>query len=223
MKKIGIVLAALLAGGILFSGVAVAMQTSYDVAVVDGTVRTQSSLSASTHGDLPYEIDSYDLGVYAVHSKQFGMSHSQDSDGGIEAETSLFYLPASNLKLIFVDEELKKARVGEGGNETLCYGANAKARMTAQMLQYESASISDDNNVAFALNAAGKGSLNVKMTEKMGVGNESASWTETVASEQLKVRGGMFNVSTMFTSEVPDYPAVPDREDSLCPFFKGWG
>ena len=220
-KAIGTILvAAIVTVAIMFSGVAMGAQTSFSVAVVDGTVRTQASQSTTTHGDLPYEADKYSLDVFAVHSNQFAMTHSLDSDSGVEAQTSLSYLPASNLKIIFVDEELKKARVGEGDNETLCYGASAKTRITAHMLGYESASISDSNNVAFALNAVGVGQLNVQMKEKVGLGNSSSAWTETVMSDQLKVRGGMFNASAMFTSEVPDYPAMPDREDMLCPFFK---
>ena len=220
MKKIGIIVMAIAMMGIMFTGVAMGAQTSFSVAVVDGTVRTQSSQTSTAHGDLPYEADKYSLDVFAVHSSQFAMTHSLDSDSGVEAQTSLSYLPASNLKIIFVDEELKKARVAEGDNETLCYGANAKTRITAHMLGYESASISDTNNVAFALNAVGVGQLNVQMKEKVGLGNSSSAWTETVMSDQLKVRGGMFNASAMFTSEVPDYPAMPDREDTLCPFFK---
>ena len=220
MKKIGIIVAALMATAMLFSGVAMGAQTTFNVAVVDGTVRVDSSHSTELLGDLPYEVDKYNLDVYAVHSNQFAMVHSSDSDSGVEAETSLSYSPASNLKLIFVDEELKKARVGEGGNNTLCYVATAKTRVTAQMLNYESAAITDENNVAFAINTAGIGSLKVATLEKVGLGNASASWTESLTSEQLKVRGGMFNVTAMFTSEVPDYPAIPDREDMLCPFFK---
>ena len=219
-KAIGTILVAIVTVGIMFSGVAMGAQTSFSVAVVDGTVRVDSMHSTELLGDLPYEIDKYDLDVYAVHSDQFAMTHSSDSDSGVEAETSLVYLPASNLKVIFVDEELKKARVGEGGNNTLCYVASAKTRVTARMLNYESAAISDDNNVAFAVNTAGIGSLKVATLEKVGLGNSSGSWTESLTSEQLKVRGGMFNVSAMFTSEVPDYPALPDREDMMCPFFK---
>jgi len=231
MKKIGIVLAALVIVtglSIAFSGVALAAQTSFSVAVVDGTVRTQSSHSIATHGALPYDIDEYSLDVYAVHSNTFGMEHSSDTDSGVEAETSVSYTPASNLKLIFVDEELKKARVAEGDNKSLCYGANAETRITAQVLGYESAAISDSNNVAFALNVVGVGSLNIETMEKVGsgdsdVGESNSSWTESLTYEQLKVRGGMFNATAMFTSEVPEYPAMPDREDMLCPFFKNWG
>ena len=222
MKIVGIVAIALLIAMVFFSGVAIAAQTSYSVAVSGGTVRTQSMLSITTNGDLPYEADKYDLDVYALHADQFVMTHSLDSDAGVEAETSLFYLPASNLKLIFVDEQLRKDRIGEGDNESLCYGADAKVRVTAQALQYETASIADTNNVAFGLNAAGLGSMSVSMEERLGSGNSSSTWTESLTVEEFKVRGGAFNATAMFTGEVPDLPAADDRAESLCPFFKGW-
>lgn len=206
----------------MFSGIAIAAQSSYSVAVEGGSVRTQSMQSISTYGDLPYEVDNYNLDVYALNAKQFAMTHSLDSDGGVEAETSLYYIPMSNLKLVFVEEQLSKARVGEGENESLCYGADAKVRLTAQMLQYETASIADANNVAFGLNAAGMGAMSVSMEERLGSGNSSSAWTESATLESFKVRGGMFNATAMFTGEVPDLPAAEDREDPLCPFFKGW-
>jgi len=223
MKKIGIVIASLFVIAMMFSGVAIAAQSSYSVAVVDGTVRTQSMQSIMTHGDLPYEADLYNIDVYALNAKQFSMAHSLDSDGGVEAQTSLYYMPGSNLKFIHVDEQLSKDRVGEGDKESLCYGADAKVRLTAQMLQYETAAIADVNNVAFGLNAIGMGAMSVSMEEKLGSGNSSSMWTESLTLESFKVRGGMFNATATFTGEVPDLPAAEDRAELLCPFFKGWG
>lgn len=222
MKIIGIVAVALLIAMLFFSGVAIAAQSSYSVAVAGGTIRTQSLLSITTNGDLPYEADKYDLDVYAIHAGKFTMTHSLDSDSGVEAETSLMYLPVSNLKFIFVGEELRKDRVGEGDNESLCYSADANIRITAKTLQYETASIADASNVAFGLNAAGLGAMSVSMEEQLGSGNSSSTWTESLTVEEFKVRGGMFNATAMFTGEVPDLPAAGEREETLCPFFKGW-
>lgn len=223
MKNIAIVLASLFIVAMMFSGVAIAAQSSYSVAVAGGTVRTQSMQSITTNGDLPYEADLYDLDVYALKADHFAMTHSMDSDSGVEAETSLMYLPSSNLKLIFVDEQLRKDRIGEGDKESLCYGADAKVRISAQALQYESASIADANNVAFGLNAAGLGAMSVSMEERLGSGNASSTWTESLTVEKFKVRGGAFNATAMFAGEVPDLPAAEDRAETLCPFFKGWG
>lgn len=222
MKSIAIVIASLLVVAMMFSGVAIAAQSSYSVAVVGGSVRTQSMQSITTNGDLPYEADSYDLDVYALNAKQFSMTHSLDSDGGVEAQTSLYYMPGSNLKFVHVYEQLSKDRVGEGDNESLCYGADAKVRLTAQMLQYETASIADANNVAFGLNAVGMGAMSVSMEERLGSGNSSSTWTESATMESFKVRGGMFNATAMLTGEVPDFPAAEERADLLCPFFQGW-
>ena len=222
MKSILIAIASLLIVAMMFSGVAIAAQSSYSVAVVDGSVRTQSMQSIMTNGDLPYEADKYDLDVYALNAKQFSMTHSLDSDGGVEAQTSLYYMPGSNLQFVHVYEQLSKDRIGEGENESLCYSGDAKVRLTAQMLQYETASIADVNNVAFGLNAIGKGAMSVSMEERLGSGDSNSTWTESVTLESFKVRGGIFNATAMFTGEVPDLPAAEDEADSLCQFFKGW-
>ena len=222
MKSISIVIASLFVIAMMFSGSAMAAQSSYSVAVAGGSVRTQSMQSIMSNGDLPYEADSYNLDVYALNAEQFSMSHSLDSDGGVEAQTSLFYMPGGNLKFVYVDEQLSKDRVGEGENETLCYGADAKVRLTAQMLQYETASITDVNNVAFGLNAVGMGAMSVSMGERLGSGNATTTWTESTTLESFKVRGGVFNATAMFSGEVPDLPAAEDIGERLCPFFKGW-
>ncbi len=206
---------------IAFSGVALAAQTSFSIAVNGGSVRTQSCQTTATYGDLPYDTESYNLDVFAVHANQFAMTHTLDSDYGVEAETGLSYMPASNIKTIFLTEELKKARVAEGENESVCYGGEAKTRATAQMLGYESASIADASNVGFAMKAVGMGKLNVQMQEKIATGNENSTWTESVTYDALNIRSGLFNASAVFTSEVPEYPpAAPPRECVLCPFFK---
>lgn len=222
MKSISIVIASLFVIAMMFSGSAMAAQSSYSVVVEGGSIRTQSTQSITTNGDLPYEADSYNLDVYALNAEQFSMVHSLDSDGGVEAQTSLYYMPGGNLKFVHVNEELSKDRVGEGENESLCYGADAKVRLTAQMLQYETASITDVNNVAFGINAIGMGTMSVSMEERLGSGNATTTWTESETLESFKVRGGMFNATAMFSGEVPDLPAAEDIGERLCPFFKGW-
>lgn len=219
-KFIGVLLAIAMVG-ILLTGMASAMQSSVSVAVVDGTVRSQSMQTSATYGDLPFDEEKYNLDLYALHSSQLLMTHSMDTDMGIEVQTSLSYMPVSNLKMVFLEEGISKSRVGKGENESLCYDSSARSRITAQMLGYESASIVDTSNVAFATNAVGLGAFRVQAQEKIVTGDVNGTFTESVSMERVAIRGGMFNVSSMMTGEIPDYPALaPDRGATLCPFFK---
>ncbi len=206
---------------ITFSGVALAAQTSFSVAVQDGSVRTQTSMMSTTYGDLPFDDARYNRGVFAVKADQFSMTSSLDTDGGIEVLTTVNYMPASNLQMIFVNEELKKARVAEGDNESICYDASAKTRITAHGLGYESASIVDASNVAFALNSVGIGKFSLQTREEIVTGDVNGTFMELVSVDGFSVRSGLWNATAEFTGYIPDYPAGPeDGEEPLCPFFK---
>lgn len=205
---------------IAFSGVALAAQTSFSVAVQGGSVRTQASMMSTTYGDLPFDDVRFSRNVFAVKADQFSMTSSLDSDGGVEVLTTVNYIPGSNLQAIFVDEQLKKSRVAEGDNESLCYSASAKTRITARGLGYESASIVDTSNVAFALNSVGIGRFSLQTREEITTGDVNGTFTESISLDGFSVRSGIWNATAEFTSEIIDYPAAPAREETLCPFFK---
>jgi len=206
--------------GIFIVSIASAAQTSFSVAVQGGSVRTQASMMSTTYGDLPFDDARYNRDVFAVKADQFSMTSSLDSDGGVEVLTTVNYIPASNLQVIFLDEELKKARVAEGDNDSICYTASAKTRITARGLGYESASIVDSSNVAFALNSVGIGKFSLQTREEIVTGDVNGTFTESVSVDGFSVRSGIWNATAEFTSEIIDYPAAPDREEMLCPFFK---
>ena len=204
-----------------FSGVALAAQTAFSVAVQGGSVRTQTSMMSTTYGDLPFDEVRFDRGIFAVKADQFSMISSLNTDGGVEALTTVNYMPVSNLQVIFVDEQLKKARVAEGDNESICYTASAKTRITARGLGYESASIVDASNVAFALNSVGIGKFSLQTKEEIVTGNVNGTFTELVSVDGFSVRSGIWNATAEYTGYIPDYPAGPeDGEEPLCPFFK---
>ena len=199
----------------------VAAQTSFSVAVQDGSVRTQASMMSTTYGDLPFDEVKYNRNIFAVKADQFSMTSSLDSDGGVEALTTVNYMPASNLQVIFVDEQLKKARVAEGDNESLCYSASAKARITARGLGYESASIVDSSNVAFALNSVGIGRFSLATREEIVTGDVNGTFTESISLDGFSVHSGLWNATAEYTGYVPDYPAAAeDDRELMCPFFK---
>lgn len=195
-----------------------AAQTSFSVAVQGGSVRAQTSMMSMTYGDLPFDDVRYSRGVFAVKADQFGMTSSLDSDGGVEALTTVNYMSGP---VIFVNEKLKKARIAEGDNESLCYDALVKTRVTARGLGYETAGIVDSSNVAFALNSVGIGRFSFDTREEIVTGNVNGTYTESVSSDGFSVRSGLWNATAEFTGYIPDYPAGPeDGEKPLCPFFK---
>lgn len=197
-----------------------AAQTSFSVAVQGGSVRTQASIASTTYGDLPFDDVQFDRGVFAVKADQFTMTSSLDSDSGVEALTTVNYMPGSNLPMIFVNEELKKARVAEGDNESLCYLAAAKIKIAARGLGYESASIVDSSNVALASNSVGKGKFSFQTREETTTGNVNGTFTKSISLDGFSVRSGIWNATAEMTGYIPDYPASPAREETLCPFFK---
>lgn len=198
-----------------------AAQTSFSVSVQGGSVRAQTDMMSTTYGDLPFDDVRFSRDVFAVKADQFSMTSSLDSDGGVEALTTVNYMPASNLQVIFVDEQLKKARVAEGDNESICYDASAKTRITARGLGYESASIVDSSNVAFALNSVGIGKFSLQTREEIVTGDVNGTFTESVSIDGFSVRSGLWNATAEFTGYIPDYPAAAeDDREMLCPFPK---
>ena len=221
MKKIGIVLAALVIATLLV-GTASAAQTSFSVAVNDGTARVQTSFKSTTEGDVPpYDESGYGFNLFAIHADQFRMTRMVNTDEGIvEVETGVGYSPAVyGLKRIFMDEKVTTARVAEGDNASICCDSSAETRVNAYFLNYESVAVSENNRVLFAVNSAGAGKVDVLTTENKLVGNVNGTWTAAYSSDRLSVNG-LWNVSAEFMSESCDYPAlVPETKQILCPFY----
>lgn len=220
--KLTTILGSMIIGSMLFLifviSLTAAAQTSFSVAVQDGSVRTQTNMMSTTYGDLPFDDMRYSRGVFAVKADRFSMTSSLDSDGGVEALTTVDYMSGP---VIFVNEQLKKARIAEGDNESLCYDAAVKTRVTARGLGYETAGIVDSSNVAFALNSVGIGRFSFDTREEIMTGNVNGTYTESVSSDRFSVRSGLWNATAEFTGYIPDYPAGPeDGEKPLCPFFK---
>ena len=207
---------------IAFSGVALAAQTSFSVAVNDGTARVQTSFKSTTEGDVPpYDESGYNFNLFAIHADQFRMTHMVNTDEGVvEVENGVGYSPAVyGLKRIFMDEKVMTARVAEGDNASICCDSSAETGVNAYFLNYESVAVSENNRVLFAVNSAGAGKMDVLTTENKLVGDVNGTWTEAYSSDRLSVNG-LWNVSAEFMSESCDYPALaPEKKDILCPFY----
>jgi hypothetical protein len=220
MKKIGIVLVALVIATFMV-GTASAAQTSFSVAVNDGTARVQTSFTSTTEGDVPpYDETGYGFNLFAIHADQFQMTHMVNTDEGVEVENGVGYSPAIyGLKRIFMDEKITTARVAEGDNASICCDSSAETRVNAYVLNYESVSASNNNQLLFAVNSAGVGNVNVLTTENRLIGNQNGTWSATYESDRMSVSNGVYNLSAEFMSEGCDYPALaPEKKDILCPF-----
>ena len=207
---------------IAFSGVALAAQTSFSVAVNDGSARVQTSFRSTTEGDVPpYDETGYDYNVFAIHANEFRMVHTVNTDERLEVENGVGYNPAIyGLKRIFMDEKITTARVAEGDNASICCDSSAETRVNAYVLNYESVAVSDNNQLLFAVNSAGVGGINVMTEENRLIGNSNSTWTQTRSSDRISVSNGAYNLSAEFMSESCDYPAmgIPEK-DRLCPFY----
>ena len=207
---------------IAFSGVALAAQTSFSVAVNDGTARVQTSFKSTTEGDVPpYDESGYNFNLFAIHADQFRMTHMVNTDEGVvEVENGVGYSPAVyGLKRIFMDEKVTTARVAEGDNASICCDSSAETRVNAYVLNYESVAVSENNRVLFAVNSAGVGTVNVMTTENKMIGDVNGTWQNSRSNDRLTVNG-LWNVSAEFMSESCDYPALaPEIKDTLCLFY----
>jgi hypothetical protein len=208
---------------ITFSGVALAAQTSLAVTVNQGSVRMESSLRSTSNEDIPYDDMQYDYNAIAVHASGVQMTHDADFEVGyVEVENSILYFPASGLKMVFVDENIQRAKIAEGAdNVSLCYHASGSSRVNAKMLQYNSASIVTDSDLVFGVNSLGTGRIAVQTAEMLQQGNASGSWISSASRDSVSVRGGNFNLSAEFNSIIPESPPMGEEiKNILCPFYK---
>ena len=208
---------------ITFSGVVLAAQTSFELTVNQGTARMQSSFRSASNDAIPYDATRYDYNAIAVHASGVQMTHDADFDEGyLEVENSILYFPATALKVVFVDENVQRAKVAEGAdNVSLCYDASAGSRVNAKFLQYESATIVTDTDMVYGVNSIGTGRIAVQTAEYLQQGNASGNWISSKSMDSVSVRGGMYNLSVSANFGIPEAPPAGEMpERILCPFYK---
>lgn len=183
----------------------------------------QSSLRSASNEAIPYDATQYDYNAIAVHAAGVQMAHSADfEDGFVEVENSILYFPASGLKMVFLDENIQRAKIAEGAdNATLCYDASAGSRVNAKFLQYESAAIVTDSDMVYGVNSAGMGRIAVQTAEYLQQGDVNGTFLTSMSTDSVSVHGGNFNLSAQFGSVIPESPPMVELpEDLLCPFYK---
>ena len=104
-------------------------------------------------------------------------------------------------------------------NASLCYDASAGSRTNAKLLQYESATIVTDSDLAYGVNSIGTGRIAVQTAEYLQQGNASGNWLSSRSMDSVSVRGGTFNLSAQFSSAIPESPPQAEEiKNILCPF-----
>ena len=229
MKSIGIVLAALMAVGIMFSSVAIAAQTSVDVKV-HGNMFVDGKYQSETQDGLPYSGVKYNQNTVALNAWNTSYIHAMDSADGLETSTELeMYfkkgaLPAS----VVVDESVSKSLIAsspgaDNSSDTSCYSSEGGFSAMGSYLDLESAAVVSDMDTAYAVNARGMGSMQYVASEYEASGDVNGTWMTSVSEEDVRAHGAyMFEGATV--SEAVNFPASGEDEgkDRLCPFSLGW-
>ncbi|RLG33692.1 hypothetical protein DRN97_04430 [Methanosarcinales archaeon] len=206
-------------------GTAAAAQSSIQIQASNANVRMISSYNANSNFDVPYDETNYRFDLHSLQG-DFAYNHKFDAANvdfeaeSLEVENQLACRPAPRLKSSFVSEELSKTKIDRGAeNASLCYYAATNTRIAANALNFESASIIDSANLAYATSTEGIGKMQIQGIERNIQGDVNGSWIEYEQIDSAAVRYGYFNVSSSFQSEIPaDFPAEPAAECLLCPF-----
>lgn len=216
------VIATVMVLSIAFSGVALASQTAFSVAVNDGTVRVQTSFLSTTEGDVPpYDETGYDYNLWGLQGNSV-ITHMVNTDEDVEVENSVGYRPTGyGLTRMFIGEEVSTARVAEGDNSSVCCNSRVATRVNANAVDYDSVAASSNNDLLFAMKSAGVGGINIQTQEEKLIGNHNGTWTQTQSRDRLSVNNGYYNLSMDYMSIGCDYPSLsPDQKEILCPFYK---
>lgn len=235
MKSIVIVLAALMVVGIMFSSVAMAAQTSFDVKV-HGNMFVDGKYQSQTHNGLPYSGVKYNQNTVVLNAWNTSYIHAMDSADGLETSTELemYYkkgaLPAS----VLVDESFSKSVIAsslgaDNSSDTRSYSSGGGFSAMGTYLDLESAAVVSDMDTAYAVDAWGMGSMRYVASEYEASGDVNGTWMTSVSDEDVRAHGTyMFEGATV--SEAVNFPATfvelvdedGEGKDRLCPFSLGW-
>ena len=252
MKNIVIVLAALMAVGIMFSGVALAAQTSHSLNVT-GNAFSDVDYKMSTPAGLPYEKNDYSLNVFIVGGKDVAHTHYLDVGYDVEAETSLKANEKNTAAVVWIDESTRRDVIGdtvvnENVTSAQCYSGSVGYSAVANYLDFASTARVTETDIDYAVTAAGNGNMRWVSEEYLasgeiihyvdnsnesdtneedipmpGEGELSTFWTSMYAKEDVRANG-VFEFEGSYHSEFSNFPApAPDEEvGKMCPFGKEW-
>ena len=232
MKKITIALAALMVVGIMFSGVALAAQTSFDVKVY-GNVFVNEKYQSQTHNGLPYTGVKYNQNTALINAWNTSYIHAMDSADGLETSTELKMdykkgaLPAS----VLIDESFSKSVIAsslgaDNSSDTRCYSSGGGFSAMSIYLDFESATVVSDMSTGYGVTATGLGSMQYTTSEYEASGDVNGTWMTSVTDEDVRAYGAYIFEGTA-VSEATNFPASfeeeVEEEERLCPFGVEWG
>ena len=224
MKKIGIVLAALVIATFMVGTVAASV--SYEVAVIGGTLRATETYDQKSNG-LPFDGGNYDLDIRAHNCGNVSLQHfvAFDQPDFVEADTVMQYLPDARYALtgIFFEESIGKdkiARVGDQQNDSaFCFTADSRFKANADFLNIETSVYTSDDRMSHEIAAVGVGSfaLSTETYSNEGVVNGTASFEHY--KTLVGARNTYFQFGATVLEEIPELPAFVPAQSGMCPFF----
>lgn len=224
-----LIIAIAMAGILLFGGGAAGAETSYDL-TVSGNAFTDVDYKLATHSGLPYESESYSHNVF-MHDVNAAYAQKLDAGFGIEAETTIVGDAKHGLSLVFVDESVSRhvigdSQVSENVTHTASHFGMAGYSTQSNSLNFESAALVSDSDIAYGVDATGSGAMRYVTEEYVASGDTNSSWSTTLFEEDVRAVGE-YTFAGAFYSGIDDFPAAFEEEevaeDRLCPFGLGGG
>lgn len=208
-------------------GGASAAQTSLDL-TVSGNAFVGDTYKLATHSGLPYELESYSMATVLIGVHKADYTHSLDTTDSVEAETSLVASESNGGAMVMVDENVHRTVIGDSvaldNNATYsrCYSAGAGYNTQAQYLDFKSATLVTDTDLAYAVESSGLGSMCFVSDEYVAAGDigVNGTWMSSYAKDNVRAKG-IFDFTANYNSDNSDYPAAFEEEEDekgLCPF-----
>ena len=228
-NTIGVLIIAIAIVSILFTGVAFAAETSYNL-TVNGNAFADVDYKMATHNGLPYESESYSQNV-VMHDVFAVYTQTLDAGYGLEAETTIEGERKNGLSLFYIDEHLSRhvigdSQVSENATYTKSHFGSAGFSTQSNSLNYESAALVSSSDIAYGVDAAGSGAMRFLSEEYVASGDigVNGSWSTSLYDEDVRAVGD-YTFAGTFVSAIDDFPAAFEEDEvaegRLCPF--GWG
>lgn len=221
-----VILTALIIATFMVGAVA-AMETSFDL-VAEGNVFVDEKYRSETHNGLPYAAGAYNHNAFIVGAFDLNYTHSLNIMESIETETSLKYVGSEDKgnAHVFLDESFSNSVIAssvgvDDSTDTGCYSSGAGFSALATYLDFESAAVISDLDVAYAVTATGSGNMQWVNTEYGASGDINGTWITSVSDEDVRTYGA-YIFEGSFASEAENFPAELETEERLCPFGTGW-
>lgn len=235
MKSIAIVLA-VLAIATFMVGTMAAMETSFNL-VAEGEVFIDEKYRSETQNGLPYAAGAYDHSAFIVGAYDLDYTHALNVGESIETETSLKYVGSEDemISQLLLEESFKKTIIAsslgvDNSSDTRSYSSGVGFNALATYMDFESATVVSDTEMAYAVDTKGMGSMQYISAEYEASGDTNGTWVIRAFDEDARAHGTwLFEGETV--NEAENFPATfedlveeeeEEADERLCPFGLGW-